>query len=290
MNKVVTRIKGGLGNQLFCYAAARRLAVVNDAELVIDDVSGFIRDRLYHRQYMLDHFNICARKATYRERLEPFGRYRRYCLSQWSRFKPFEERRYLVQEQSGFDDRFLNIRLSDTIYLDGLWESENYFKDVEYLIREDLRIIPPTDETNLKAADKIINSNAIAIHVRCFDSSNYSNLHPNLSNDYYSKAVAFMEARVESPFYYLFSDNPMVADSRLSFPKDRSTFISHNKGDVNAYADLWLMSLCNNFITANSTFSWWGAWLCSNRSKIVIMPGEWADLHNGLLPCGWIKL
>ena len=75
--KVIVRIKGGLRNQLFCYAAARRLALVNNAELVIDDVTGFARDRQYRHQYALDHFHIPVRKATPAERLEPFERYRR---------------------------------------------------------------------------------------------------------------------------------------------------------------------------------------------------------------------
>ena len=76
-SKLIARIKGGLGNQLFCYAAARRLALVNNAELVIDDVTGFVRDRQYRRQYALDRFQIPARKATPAERMEPFERYRR---------------------------------------------------------------------------------------------------------------------------------------------------------------------------------------------------------------------
>lgn len=77
MSKLIARIKGGLGNQLFCYAEARRLALVNNAELVIDDVTGFVRDRQYRRQYALARFHIPARKATPAERMEPFERYRR---------------------------------------------------------------------------------------------------------------------------------------------------------------------------------------------------------------------
>lgn len=93
--KVITRIKGGLGNQLFCYAAARRLALVNNADLVIDNKTGFTRDYLYGRRYMLDRFNILARKATPSERMEPFERYRRG-LAKWvSRRQNFEERSYV---------------------------------------------------------------------------------------------------------------------------------------------------------------------------------------------------
>ena len=107
MNKVITRIKGGVGNQLFCYAAARRLALVNNAELVIDDVTGFARDRQYRRKYMLDRFSIPFRKATSAERLEPFERYRRGIMKWLSRRKPFAERRYLEQEGIDIDERLL---------------------------------------------------------------------------------------------------------------------------------------------------------------------------------------
>jgi hypothetical protein len=107
LNKLIVRIKGGLGNQLFCYAAARRLALVNDAELVIDDVTGFARDQQYRRRYMLDRFNILARKATPRERLEPFERYRRGVMRLLSRRKPFVERHYLEREGIEFDERLL---------------------------------------------------------------------------------------------------------------------------------------------------------------------------------------
>jgi hypothetical protein len=164
--KVITRIKGGLGNQLFCYAAARRLALVNNAELVIDDVTGFARDRGYRRRYILDPFSIPARKATPGERLEPFERYRRGVMKWLSRRKPFEERRYLEQEGRNFDERLLAFKVKGTLYLDGLWQSEGYFKDVKQTIREDLQIIPPTDMLNQRMAAEIRSGFACAL-VRC---------------------------------------------------------------------------------------------------------------------------
>ena len=95
MAKVIVRVKGGLGNQLFCYAAARRLALVNDAELVVDDVTGFCRDKIYGCKYALDKFNIKARKATPAERMEPFERGRRAMAKYFSKARPFNKRRYV---------------------------------------------------------------------------------------------------------------------------------------------------------------------------------------------------
>jgi len=292
--KVITRIKGGLGNQLFCYSAARRLALANNAELVIDDVTGFVRDRDSFRQYMLDRFSISTRKATPAERLDPFERYRRGLMKWLSRGKPFAERRYLEQEGRDFDERLLAVKVQGTLYLDGYWQSEGYFKDVEQTIREDLRIPPPTDGLNQRMAGEIRGSNAVALHVRWVDAPGSTGTH-NLSVDYYRRAIALMDRQIESPHYFLFSDYPEDACAKLSLSKGQVTCVSHNRGDENAYADLWLMTLCRHFIIANSTFSWWGAWLGEDGSKIVCTPdlikhvrGAWG--FKGLIPDGWNKV
>ena len=295
MNKrVITRIKGGIGNQLFCYAAARRLAVANDAELVIDDVSGFARDHQYRRQYALDHFQIPAQKATPAERLEPFERYRRRVMKWLSSTKPFAERRYLEQEERGFDARLLSLKVKGTLYLDGYWQSEGYFKDVEQSIREDLRIIPPTDPLNKRMAEEIRNSNAVALHVRWFDVPDSEGTH-NVLGDYYQHAIALMESKLGTARYFLFSDDPEAAREKLALPEERVTFVSHNRGDENAYADLWLMTQCRHFITANSSFSWWGAWLGDSADKTIVTPklkikGKGAWGFKGLIPDRWIKV
>ncbi len=177
MAKVIVRIKGGLGNQLFCYAVARRLALVNNSELIIDDVTGFVRDHQYYRKYALDYFNVKARKATSYERMEPFERYRRGLVKFMARQRPFHLRSYIEQEGLDFDLRLLDYRLKKrTVYLDGVWQSESYFKDVEEIIRQDLRIIPPKNEANRKIAECIFACNAVVVHVRSFDNSGGSNL------------------------------------------------------------------------------------------------------------------
>jgi Glycosyl transferase family 11 len=294
LKKIIVRIKGGLGNQLFCYAAARRLVMVNNAELVIDDVTGFTRDHKYRRQYMLDPFRIPVRKTTPSERLEPFERYRRGLMKWMYRGKPFSERRYLEQDWLDFDKRLLAVKVQGTLYLDGLWQSEGYFKDVEQTIREDLRIIPPTDRLNQHMAEEICRTNAVALHVRWFDAAGSTATH-NLSAGYYHRAIALIEREIESPRYFLFSDDPEAARSKLALPEGRVVCVSHNRRDENAYADLWLMTLCRHFITANSTFSWWGAWLGGRGTKIVCAPdlkieGKMAWGFKGLIPDGWIKI
>lgn len=290
MKKVIARILGGSGNQLFCYAAARRLALANDAELVLDDVTGFAWDFQYRRQYVLDRFNITARKATRAERLEPFGRYRRGAIKWLSRKKPFIERCYLEEERAGFDARLLNLDVRGTLYLDGYWQSEKYFKDVEGVIRNDLRIKPPEDTINNNISQNIRGCNAIALHVRWFDKLGAAEIH-NMSASYYNRAIALMEKKFKNPHYFVFSDDPVAAQAKLPFLEGRMTFVSHNRGSENAYADLWLMSLCKHFIVANSTFSWWGAWLSGSAAERLIIAPESIKLFNpDILPQGWVSI
>ena len=296
MGKVIVRIIGGLGNQLFCYAAARRLALANGVELVIDDVTGFIRDRRYFRQYALDHFNIPCRKATHSERLEPLERYRRGLMKLQSRSRRFEERCYLEQEGNDFDERLIYKKVNGTLYLEGYWQSEQYFKDVEQDIRNDLIISQPMDEINKDMAKQITKNNSIALHVRWFDSPERSETSHNVSFDYYQRAIRLIEERILLPHYFIFSDYPVDACANLTLPADRVTVVTNNRGDEKAYADLWLMSKCQHFITANSTFSWWAAWLGGSHGKIVITPRLKVDRgvntwgFKGLIPDNWLCL
>ena len=290
--KIIPRIFGGIGNQLFIYAAARRLALVNDAELVLDDVSGFAYDSLYNRYYQMDHFHIPCRKATAAERLEPFPRVRRYLKRHWNARRPFKRRRYIRQQGDDFDPRLLHLKPRGDLYLEGYWQSEDYFKDVEATIRQDLQIHPPSDAVNQALAVSIRNHLAVAVHVRFFDELQTGGVN-NAPGDYYQRAIAGMERREPGAHYYLFSDRPEAARKRIPLPDERITAVLHNRGDAMAYADLWLMTQCRHFIIANSTFSWWGAWLGNFSEKIVIA----ADVvrfgpssfwrAKGILPAQW---
>lgn len=296
---LIARVFGGIGNQLFIYAAARRISLVHDLELVLDDVSGFAYDKEYKRNYQLGHFNITSRNANKSERMEPLSRFRRMVIKKWNSMKPYEKRNYLVQEGIDYDSRLLYWNpKGNRVYLEGYWQSEKYFQDIENQIRQDLRIKPPTDKINLDLFKKIQLKPSVALHVRFFeDPSKSANSVINKgSSDYYSKAIKKMEGLVRGAHYYVFSDKPDLARDYIPLSDDRVSIITNNKGDKNAYADLWLMSKCNHFIIANSTFSWWGAWLASTKNKIVIAPGfemrhgksAWG--FNGLLPSSWLKI
>ena len=293
--KVVSRIRGGLGNQLFAYAAARRLALKNNAKLLIDNVSGFQFDTTYQQRYQLDRFNIQAELASPQDRFEPFSRVRRY-LKRWINQRiPFEQRRYIQQQGNAFDPRLLTIKLQGDLHLEGYWQSERYFQDIEDVIRNDLNIQSPTDTENLRVSEQIGSCEAIALHVRFFDSPNAVGDN-NTTSEYYTKALAVMQEQLPNAHYFLFSDDIVAARSMIPLSDHQITVVSHNQGYANAYADLWLMTQCKHFIIANSTFSWWGAWLSDHKDKVVIAPGSvmqgsitaWG--FDGLLPERWIKI
>ena len=295
MNRIIVRIIGGLGNQLFSYAAARRLALVTGSELVIDDVSGFAHDRAYRRAYQLDHFQIPCRKATPQERFEPLARLRRYVLRRRSQQLPFAQRRYIQQEGMHFDGRLLQAQVNGALYLEGYWQSEQYFADVVPQLRQDLQIRPPTDASNRQTSRQIAAQVSVAVHVRFFDLPQEDGI-TNAPGDYYVRAVAHMDALVPGAHYFIFSDQPALARACIPLPDDRVTCVAHNVGDAMAYADLWLMTQCQHFIIANSTFSWWAAWLAGSAQKHVIAPGytklegkAWWGF-DGLLPPQWIRL
>ena len=299
--KVIARLCGGIGNQLFIYSAAKRLAAANQACLVLDTVSGFKYDRQYSRTYQLHHFNITDRYANFYERLDPFSRLRRKFLIAYNSSLPLEQRSYIKQRFRGFDSQILNLQLTKDIFFDGYWQSQDYFLDKENLIRDTLVFRPPLDDSNQSMGSSILSSNAVCVHVRFFDDNplqDVNNTGANASLSYYRKAFEYIERTVSSPHYYIFADQPIPSSFFDGFiDHSKITYINHNKGDDNAYADLWLMTLCKHFIIANSTFSWWGAWLSSNtQHKIVVAPSKsllgpsatWG--FDGLLPPTWILL
>lgn len=266
---VVARILGGIGNQLFIYGAARRLAIKNKADLVLDHLSGFAYDEVYKRHYQLDHFNIAGRKASSVERLEPASKLRRYIKRYINKRRPYTNRNYIYQDVNEFDSRLLDFRFSGVLNLEGYWQGVKFFEDVQDTIRQELTIKPPLDSGNLKMAGRIREVMSVAIHVRFFDDPKRGD---DTSIDFYNRAIQMMESQIPDAHYFVFSDRPEEAAKKIDLPSARMTLVKNNVGDSSAYADLWLMTLCRHFIIANSTFSWWGAWLSESVGKKVIAP------------------
>lgn len=194
--------------------------------------------------------------------------------------------KHYFETRFSFIPSFLDIK---DWYIEGYFQSEKYFKDIEKIIRKDFNIIIPAAWKNIDMMKKIQESNSIGIHIRRGDFINNQN-HGLCSLEYYKRAVKHMEENVSNPVFFYFSDDIEWVKENLWNTWTQSYFVDFNNADTN-YEDLRLMSLCKHNITANSSFSWWWAWLNNNKEKIVIVPEKWSLADNeDRIPFSWIKM
>jgi hypothetical protein len=280
---IIVRIRYGLGNQLFQYALARHLSIIHKKHLKLD-ISYYTTVNPNQlkgvRIYCLNHFDIKAEIAK-PEDTAPFQKYLKNNLfsklfrrasgfGEYSKYK----RSYvyeLPKTNKFFHSNILTESLKTVGYLDGFWQSEKYYISIENIIREDFVFKDVPDEANKKMLAEIDSSNAVSIHIRHGDyATQYAPNHLVLPISYYHQAIEDLTITVKNPYFYVFSDDPDWAKEslRLYFP---STFVSHNSDEKN-YEDLRLMSHCKHHIIANSTFSWWGAWLGKKSGQLVYAP------------------
>lgn len=294
---VIVKLMGGLGNQMFQYAAARRLAHFNNTNLKID-LSWF--DNIYEvdssREYALDEFAIQENFAT-REEIEALtvqtqGFVGRLITKAMGR-RPGTTPSYIREKYFHFDPDILY--LNDGVYLDGYWQSEKYFKDIETIIRQEFTIKSEMNVKSLAIEKQIKSINSVSLHIRRGDyvSNPHTNqFHGSCNLKYYFQCVENLTRGVKHPHFFIFSDEPEWTRANLKLPYP-TTFVDHNPPE-NGYEDLKLMSLCKHHIIANSSFSWWGAWLNQNPSKIVLAPKKWFNSVNyntkDLIPDKWLKI
>jgi hypothetical protein len=277
--KIIARVWGGLGNQLFMYAAAKRLALLNGVPLKLDITSGYLNDK-FIRQYCLGHFNINEEIASpWESYVSVWGHQRRKIERKINRHIPLQYKSYIKQDRS-IESELLGLRVTRRLYLQGYWQDEQYFKDIQELIQDSFKITTQHDDENVKWAQRISESNAVGLHARRI---NYKFALPA---QYYYRAIKHLAQRISNPHFFCFSDDPEWIFKNLSIDYP-FTVIDHNQEDRN-YEDLWLMTKCKHFIIANSSFSWWGAWLNPNPDKIVIAPATWG--YNTTVPKEWMTI
>lgn len=275
---VIVRLTGGLGNQLFQYAAALRLAAATGSPLKLD-ISSFRRDP--KRAYALAPFTVSATIAD-RSEIAMFQGRERVRLAKWRAYEslPVKLRRWhwIKQRSLYFSSEVLQVK--GNVYLDGNWQSEAYFNDIAKQVRGEFTLREPASETNERMARAITsNSSAVSLHIRRGDyvaDKATRSIHEVCSLGYYRKALQHVAEAISRPHIFVFSDDPAWARENLLLPFP-TTVIGHNPPEQ-GHEDLRLMSLCRHHIIANSSFSWWGAWLCRYPNKIVYAPGKWYNL------------
>jgi hypothetical protein len=261
---------------MFQYAAARRLAFKRRAPLKLD-LSELEGDP--QRRYALNHLSIRADIATYAE------------TQDLARKKPFYRKKTYIRERRFTFEPRIRFKVPP-VYLQGYWASEKYFFDVQSLIRKEFEISTAASLENEALLSQISqDANPVAVHVRRGDYVGHG-LHASQPMEYYRAAAAGIHAAAPDAKFYVFSDDPVWTKENLKLPYEVA-YVSHNGENTN-YEDLRLMTFCRHFVIANSTFSWWGAWLSARKGKTVYAPRKWFNDPSydtkDLIPPGWIQI
>lgn len=276
----------GLGNQMFLYAAAKALALRHNTRLLADmsyyseESQRKLPAEAGRRFYELDRFNVTTEDLPGYEGMIIRRVRSRNVLKKMRAIVPclicraLGSRRHFIhycEKGPRFDKAVL--RLPDNVILEGYFVSYKYFEDCADVIRRDLAFRQPPDSANRDMLDEIAAVNAVSIHVRRGDYLTNKVVTEKFglcSLDYYRRAVQHAAQKVQAPVFYVFSDDPEWTRQHLKIDYP-CVYVTHNTLET-GYEDLRLMSACKHNIIANSTFSWWGAWLNPNPDKTVICP------------------
>lgn len=291
---IIVRLLGGLGNQMFQYAAGRALAARHGVSLKLD-LSAFSAYPL--RTYRLHQFCIEAELAEGSEVARATGRHlrglRRRLHGAIEGRRPYHRRR-VIRERHFHHDPDL-ARVGPDAYLIGFWQSEKYFAGIRDLLLQELAVREPPDAANLRMLERIEAVDSISLHIRRGDyvtEERNQRLYGSCSMSYYESALEVVGSAIDEPHVFVFSDDIPWARAHLRAPYP-VTFVDHN-GEQRDHDDMRLMSRCAHHITANSSFSWWGAWLGTHPAKKVVAPSRWFDDPkidtSDVVPDSWLRL
>ena len=291
---ILTHTIGGLGNQMFQYAAGRALSL-KLGQLFRLDTSSF-KDYGLHQGFELQRvFNCQVQVATQSDIYRVLGWQSlpiiRRLLTR-SGFSALRRKEFVAEPHFHFWPGISEAH--EDCYLVGYWQSEKFFQSHAQVISDDFTFALPLNDENIELAKQISEVQSVSLHVRRGDYIN--NLKTNATHglcsiDYYQAAIQYISNKVKRPYFFIFSDDiAWVKDNlKMELPYQ---YVDHNQG-ASSFNDMRLMSLCQHNIIANSSFSWWGAWLNSNPGKIVIAPRRWFTsnwITSDLTPASWVKL
>jgi hypothetical protein len=305
---ITVKLQGGLGNQLFQYALGRRLQA-DGKDVVYDIESGYAGQKL--RIYNLGHYNVHVDIAPQSEiekgQKEEYKKKTYGFISKSMRFLKSKG----ILKTDGVVSKISNriksklpitynigylphvLQMTDG-YLDGFWQSYKYLDPIRDILLKEISLKEPIENTYSETVKSILMTNSVALHVRRGDyvhDPTTKQAHYTFGIEYYEKALPIIKEKVLSPTLFVFSDD--IAWARENIKTDMPiVFVS--KPAIKDYEELILMSLCKHDIIANSSFSFWAAWLNQNKSKVVIAPLRWDNAyekeHADLIPPSWIRL
>jgi hypothetical protein len=293
ITKILTvNIIGGLGNQMFQYAFGYAVSKENNAKIKLE-LSGF--DAYYLRDYALDLFNVeenSELKSKYDFLLNKINSKHNSFLSKASsnslrKLLRLTNFYYQEKEEFVYDKGVFNIKKNTFFY--GYWQNEKYFKKY----RKDLLEIFKLKDIHSKTKEyqkKIVESESVSLHIRRGDYVN--SIHDTCNMKYYKNAVLEILKINKHAHFFIFSDDMQWVENNLNFINHKTLILLES--DIPDHEEMYLMSQCKSNIIANSSFSWWGAWLNQNSDKKVIAPKKWLKSSvfntNDLIPASWVRL
>lgn len=293
---IILQLSGGLGNQMFQYAFGRYLASKHNTDLVLD--LSYVQSKLPFKkwttpmQYELSIFNNI--QATVQANI--FSSNYLYPLA---KIEHLLKTKYYTKKYNAFQEKDLKFQsdllsIPNDAFVRGNFQSEKYFMRIENNVRQDFQFLPITDTQNVEHLTNIKSADSVSIHIRRGD---YVSIKQNaqkflaLDINYYQNAINTIAEKIPNPTFFIFSDDMNWVEQNLKI-NYKKYYIKNNNTKNTSYIDMQLMSQCKHNIIANSTFSWWAAWLNPNPNKIVIAPQRWFQHTQveDLLPNTWLQL
>lgn len=299
LGKKIVKFNGGLGNQMFQYAFSYALSKHLNVKVLLDFwwfEAVKTHKNVTPRKFELDAFNIEYEVATDKDLGIVVKEDKRSVWQKISgdifKVKKHESLKNIFLEKTPFFDKSLFVN-PKYYYYDGYFQNEKYFKTCRKDLLKIFCLKQELDVKNQQILENVKNLNSVSIHVRRGDyvtlecAKNYHGVCPL---EYYEKAIKYIAKQVQNPHFFLFSDDIewVAKNLKIDYP---FTVVNFNQGQ--GWLDLELMKNCKHNIIANSSFSWWGAWLNENPNKIVVAPKNWTAQKNkkcDIIPKKWIKL
>jgi hypothetical protein len=289
---IIVQLKGGLGNQLFQYAAALSLGALHNTQVKVDVSQLLAPDEEIGtmRNYELKYVNqppAVASEAEINAMIkEPF------LLKYYRKTLPPFKRKIYKEASFRFDIHFFESQ--NNIYLKGYRQSEKYFAQIAENIKQQLSLQLSVYRSVEAYGEQLKIHNSVSIHIRHGDYTNaaVTEFHGILGMEYYNRAIEEIIQIVDNPVFYIFTDNPEWVKQNFSINHE-TIFVSGAISQTH-YEDLYLMRCCRHNIIANSSFSWWAAWFNKNPEKVVVAPIKWFDKANydttDLIPESWKRI
>lgn len=288
----IVRFKGGLGNQMFQYALLKALLLCGRE---VTGSLGFYENHSQLRPFCLTDvfknvsFNIVD-EQTFKMINEQWRQIKQDKKKYDSFMKDYSNRFFWIEEEVGtYDERIFTTH--DCTFI-GYWQTEKYFIQIKKKLLEDFKFSMGEERLCILRERLLASNNYISVHIRRGDYLNFSELYGNICTEqYYKRAINFMEKQVNSPVFIFFSDD--IGWVKKHYKYNNAIYIEPVMFEnYQPWYDMNLMSSCSHNIIANSTFSWWGAWLNKNPYKTVIAPQKWINGTEMLdiCPIDWIRM